>query len=91
MRYNLTMSVLIAGHSQVKYLHQYFSDPHISCISKPGAAIRDLFPLVQEAAGYFNVSIKVLTVVLAYSNQFMNNLYFHCLLHVCDKIKRNLN
>ena len=27
------MSVLIAGHSQVKYLNRYISDHHVTCIS----------------------------------------------------------
>ena len=51
------MSVLIAGHSQVKYLNQYTSDPHVSCISKPGALIGDIYPLIQEEVKFFQVLI----------------------------------
>ena len=52
------MSVLIAGHSQVKYLQQYTEDPHVSCISRPGGKIREIFPLIQEAVSFFDVSIS---------------------------------
>ena len=38
------MSVLIAGHSQVKYLNQYTQDPHVSCFARPGGQIRYFFP-----------------------------------------------
>ena len=51
------MSVFVARHSQVKYLNQYLRDGHISCISRPGAVIRDLFPMVQEATEVFDMSI----------------------------------
>ena len=40
-------AVLIAGHSQVKYLN--ISDPHVSCISKPGGKISEILPLIHEA------------------------------------------
>ena len=50
------MSVLIAGHSQVKYLKQHISDPHVSCISKPGGKISEILPLIHEAVEYFNVT-----------------------------------
>ena len=50
------MSVLIAGHSQVKYLNQHISDPHVSCISKPGGKISEILPLIHEAVEYFNVT-----------------------------------
>ena len=50
------MSVLIAGHSKVKYLNQHISDPHVSCISKPGGKISKILPLIHEAVEYFNVT-----------------------------------
>ena len=50
------MSVLIAGHSQVKYLNQLISDPHVSCISKPGGKISEILPLIHEAVEYFNIT-----------------------------------
>ena len=53
-----TMSVLIAGHSQVKYLNQYTQDTHVSCIARPGGKIRDIFSLINEAVSFFDVSIN---------------------------------
>ena len=53
------MSVLIAGHSQVKYLNQHIYDPHVSCISKPGgkiSEISEILPLIHEAVEYFNIT-----------------------------------
>ena len=47
------MSVLIAGHSQV---NQHISDPHVSCISKPGGKISEILPLIHEAVEYFNIT-----------------------------------
>ena len=54
------MSVLIAGHSKVKYLNQHISDPHVSCISKPGGKISEILPLIHEAVEYFNVTTPII-------------------------------
>ena len=51
------MSVLIAGHSQVKYLNQYIKDEHVSCISQPGGLINEIFPLIKEAVEFFQVCL----------------------------------
>ena len=51
------MSVLIAGHSQIKFLYQYIKDPNVTCISSPGALLEEMLPVIHEAVEYFQVSI----------------------------------
>ena len=51
--WNLTMKMY---PYLVNNLCHVISDPHVSCISKPGGKISEILPLIHEAVEHFNVT-----------------------------------
>ena len=47
---------LIVGHSQVKVLHEYITDPCIVTLSYSGSRIDQLWPEIEDIVSSFEVS-----------------------------------